>query len=306
MNIHEMGKAYRVLTAFSFLMQVVTTVVSNASEKKPADASSVYDVRLPDGGSLMMRTRLKPTSGRQIVDVSLGLYPKGVEHFVEGPAWAVDFTSLDYTPGSDRYYALVDIVDDRIFVFATWNGQYSIVDKRTGIILKRGADDEVLRTYIGLTPLRLDIIAGPQTGRTVVPTKEEEEEILREAKELEDNNDFPIHTEANQTNTQSESIHVWTEGDRKFTINRSSSLFRIVLNSAAGGKIPDPHIDGPATLIRSAKITRVGLDGSGTVETVQTEFDFRVTDHGIVEIVYQIVLPNAPAGQTLKYVITVK
>lgn len=40
------------------------------------------------------------------------------------PFWMAEFTTVNYVPQTEYYYALVKVTDDEIFVFSTWNGHY--------------------------------------------------------------------------------------------------------------------------------------------------------------------------------------
>jgi hypothetical protein len=83
--------------------------------------------------------------------VSAALYSKN-----EAILWrAWDIGSVEYTPGNGAYYALVKVVEGQIVLFATWNGQYCVLDKKTGEVLKKGTGDEVLRRHEGFVPLKL-------------------------------------------------------------------------------------------------------------------------------------------------------
>jgi hypothetical protein len=64
---------------------------------------------------------------------------------------------VQYVPGADRYYALVNPKGDDLFVFFTWNKQYLIVDSQTGRVLDKGIGDEPLKRYAELVPLKLTI-----------------------------------------------------------------------------------------------------------------------------------------------------
>lgn len=78
--------------------------------------------------------------------------------------WKIRFTSVDYVPGNTCYYALVQVKEDHIFLFSTWNAEYCIVDKRSGEIVEKGKGDDDLKRYDSLLPLKLTLIMGPSTG----------------------------------------------------------------------------------------------------------------------------------------------
>jgi hypothetical protein len=85
--------------------------------------------------------------------------------------WAADFTSVNYAPETPAYYALVKVMEDRIFVFAMWNGRWCVIDKRAGRVLDKGNGDDVLREYRDLVPLKLTtLFIGPsETERLQTP-----------------------------------------------------------------------------------------------------------------------------------------
>jgi hypothetical protein len=86
--------------------------------------------------------------------------------------WEVSLTIVDYRPGN-QYYALVKVIEDKIFIFTLWNDRYFIIDKKTGRIVKHGEGDEVLLKYADLVPLKL-VVRAPQTGRTMTAKELEE------------------------------------------------------------------------------------------------------------------------------------
>jgi hypothetical protein len=89
---------------------------------------------------------------------------------------------MDYVPGTECYYALVKVMDDRVFVFCIWDGQHFTLDKRTGRVLTKGKGDDALKEYGSLVPLKL-ILRRPSTGREM--TKKEAEEFEKEELEAE-------------------------------------------------------------------------------------------------------------------------
>lgn len=61
-------------------------------------------------------------------------------------------------------YALVKVTDEEIFLFATWNGHYCIIEKETGRIFTKGVGDDLLGKYDGLLPIKLLFWLGRSTG----------------------------------------------------------------------------------------------------------------------------------------------
>jgi hypothetical protein len=138
----------------------------------------LYHVELSDGSWLRIQTALRTWKEQQTSGVGVALYPKG-KGGNQPVIWTAHLTSVDYVPGNKCYYALVKVMDDRIFIFSMWNGQHCMIDKQTGRILKKGKGDDALKEYRDLVPLKLTIATGfPSTGHTM--TKKEAEEMEKE------------------------------------------------------------------------------------------------------------------------------
>ena len=58
-------------------------------------------------------------------------------------------TSVHFVPEAGDYYALVNVMDDRFFIFFLWNGHYCAIDRKTGTISRewrRGRRVEAVRS----------------------------------------------------------------------------------------------------------------------------------------------------------------
>ena len=62
---------------------------------------------------------------------------------------------MHFVPEAGDYYALVNVMDDRFFIFFLWNGHYCAIDRKTGTILESGDGDDALKRYDQLVPLKL-------------------------------------------------------------------------------------------------------------------------------------------------------
>jgi hypothetical protein len=60
-------------------------------------------------------------------------------------------------------------LEDRIFVYFTWNRQYCTIDKETGRILTKGEGDDSLKQYDSLVPLRLTAKCSPPSRSISLP-----------------------------------------------------------------------------------------------------------------------------------------
>ena len=126
--------------------------------------AEIYRVRLSDGFTLKIETE-RPGVGKRTMRVDVVLFSK------EGiPVWYYDVTSVPGASSTDYYYALVKVLEDRIFIFFTWNGQYCIIDKQTGRVLQRGEGDDLLRGYGSLVPLRLTAESYPSSTANQMKT----------------------------------------------------------------------------------------------------------------------------------------
>jgi hypothetical protein len=151
---------------------------AGGKEQDSVQTDNIFQVQLPDKSVLSIRAPIGQTHNgqRQTVDVSLYRHPKGRRYFEKGSAiWATRLVSVDYVPGDDRRYALVNVAKDRLFIFFMWDERYFIISSKTGEVIDKGVGDGVLRTYHDLVPLRL-IFASPSTGRTMTDQELKERE----------------------------------------------------------------------------------------------------------------------------------
>ena len=146
-------------------------------EGKSIPKDDTYHLTLSDGATLMIETRLCWRGDRGESTVSVGLWPKD-EDGEKPPVWTADLTPVDYAPEKEPYYALVRVMEDRIFIFAMWNGRYCVIDRNTGRVLKKGEGDDVLIEYGSLVPLRLTILyIPPSTAGVAFPTTPHEDNL---------------------------------------------------------------------------------------------------------------------------------
>lgn len=127
-------------------------------------------VSLPDGTTLRIVTKESSSTEKAGTGTAVGvdLYSNRETLVWYDP----DVTSVVSPSLSACYYALVKVMEDRIFIFFTWNSQHCTIDRQTGRILEKGEGDDVLRRYGGLVRLRLTVFRHPvsiglplQTGR---------------------------------------------------------------------------------------------------------------------------------------------
>jgi hypothetical protein len=144
------------------------TTADRGDEGKDRSTSrdSLEYISLSNFSTLSIRTSLLSSPElRQTVEVYGFLDPKGKTFYKGAAIWKVPLTTVDYSPET-RYYALVKIINDQILIFTLWNGQYNIIDKNSGQVVKKGKGDDLLKEYSELAPLKLAIIF-PSTGRTM-------------------------------------------------------------------------------------------------------------------------------------------
>ena len=143
----------------------------------------LYHMTLVDGSVLCMHTSTGRSSNepQKKSAVHILLHPEGSKYLKQRAIWGADFTSVDYMPVTESYYALVKVIENRIFIFATWNREYCVIDKRTGTIIEKGDGDASLKEYDSVVPLKLWItFGGPSSGRTVTLSEQEARELDEE------------------------------------------------------------------------------------------------------------------------------
>jgi hypothetical protein len=163
---------------FTFI-QVTYSIGSEKKENKNMVRDDLYHIKLSDGSKLSIRTQVESQERHQNLEVWIVRHPKGTLYEKQPVIWGRLLTLVDYEPGKKGYYALVNVMEDRFLIFFTWNGQYCIIGKDNGQILKKGDVDNVLKEYEDLIPLKL-LIMLPSTGRTMT------EQELKELKQLEE------------------------------------------------------------------------------------------------------------------------
>jgi hypothetical protein len=164
-----------IATIFSAL---VVWGVTEGQVMCPAPRDNVYRITLSDGATLTIDHRMYSRIDRGKSEVRIKLWAKDGDGQRE-PEWTTDFTSVDYAPEVDHYYALVNTTKDRIFVFATWNSHYCVIERRTGRVVTAGDGDDVLRGYASLTPLRLTTLFIDRSRWESYNSREADEEDAR-------------------------------------------------------------------------------------------------------------------------------
>jgi hypothetical protein len=103
-----------------------------------------------------------------------------------------------------------------------------------------------------------------------------------------------------------ESIVVPAEGVTDFTVTGRSTLFRLSVETIAGGSIEKPVVTGSAKHIRTEEITTAGKDGENLIGGLNQHFVFRGTGAGKAKIVINYKAPTSPDVVTKTYNVTIK
>jgi hypothetical protein len=147
----------------------------------------LYHITLSDGAQLIIRTKVYPLHQLDTYSgVSMVVYPRGTTRGDGRHLWEVELTSVEVpllavtTRKPSPYYALVRVVNDRIFIFFTWNGLHFMIDNKTGRIIEKGKGDDVLREYASFEPLKL-VLEYPVTSEWR-PLTEREKDLFRQWK----------------------------------------------------------------------------------------------------------------------------
>jgi len=104
----------------------------------------------------------------------------------------------------------------------------------------------------------------------------------------------------------SESIIVADNGVTDFTVNGSTSLFRISVSTIAGGSIEKPEINGNAKHVRTEEITFAEQNGETKSGTLDQNLVFRGTGKGRVTITVNTRNPASPQLIVNKFNVTIK
>ncbi len=102
--------------------------VSQAGDKPREVRKNVFFVELPDGSELNIRTLPAMSAPEpKVSDVDVALYGEPASK-----GWGANgVTTVHRVPEIKSYYALVKAMDDRIFIFFTWNAHYCTIDRKT-------------------------------------------------------------------------------------------------------------------------------------------------------------------------------
>lgn len=109
-----------------------------------------------------------------------------------------------------------------------------------------------------------------------------------------------------ETSRKIERVVVPVEGVREFTVTGRSTRFRLTATTIAGGTIEQPVVEGPAKLVRTSEIERVGKGGEPLIGSAEKQFEFRGTGGGTVKISIKKTLPTQPMPIVDAYRITIK
>ena len=148
---------------------------SDKQEGKIVHRDDLFRMEYPDGSNLSIRTSISSLEKEQTAEIWMDHHPKG-KGGKEPTIWSTELGSMEYVPSTKYYYALVKVMEDRVFVFCIWDGQHFTLDKQTGKMLTKGKGDDALKAYTDLVPLKLWLRL-PSTGRTM--TKQELEELKK-------------------------------------------------------------------------------------------------------------------------------
>ena len=158
------------------------------SQKKsePAPRESLYQLALADESNLSMATMVWSYKKKQNAEVRLVLNPKGTGGKGKHRAiWGIKLTTVDYSPDTVNYYAVVKETDGQVFVFCLWNRQHCTVEVKSGKIISQGQGEDALKAHNRLELLKLHVYV-PATGREM--TAEERKQLEREEQELDSQN----------------------------------------------------------------------------------------------------------------------
>jgi hypothetical protein len=163
------------IICFIVTLDVYVASGSDKSEGKSMQRDDLLYVEIPNESRLSIRTSISSLKQPQTSEIWLDCHPKD-SGGKEPTIWSTELGTIDYVPANKYYYALVKVMEDRVFIFFVWDGRYFILDKKTGKILTKGKGDDTLKAYTALIPLKLWLRL-PSTGRTM--THQEAEELER-------------------------------------------------------------------------------------------------------------------------------
>ena len=146
MSITEM----MVRRVLCYIMAFATCALANTQEEDhPIPRRSLCYMDVPKGLEFSIRTlALHSQKKPQTLEVQAMLTCGGD---LTKTKWVVNNITTTHFPRKiPQYYAVVKVMEDRIFVFFTWNGQYCLIAKKNGAILERGEGEDVVRQCDGL------------------------------------------------------------------------------------------------------------------------------------------------------------
>ena len=142
-----------VLCSIVFTACVLASTENTGKKDPPPLRGSLCYMKIAGGLEFSIRSQARYSSKPQTLEVKARLMP-GKD--LMKTKWVVDkITTIDFPSKCPFYYALVNMKEDQIFIYFTWNEQYCVIDKTNGAILKRGRGEDSLKQYDQFVLLKL-------------------------------------------------------------------------------------------------------------------------------------------------------
>ena len=140
------------VVAFGYLATLVLIVpAAETAGRHSGSRNDIRELTLSDGSVLKMGIEYYPEKERKEMGVDVALYSK--KNTLIWRTW--DITVVAYTPEAALFYAFAKIQEDNIYLFTTWNGNYCVIDRKTGKIVRKGEGDQLLNEWDSFAPLKL-------------------------------------------------------------------------------------------------------------------------------------------------------
>lgn len=136
-------------------------------EEHEGKRDNLSTATLDDGMQIKLVSWVLPFDKKQEAYVELQLHRAGG---AKGPWLIDDLTSVKYEPGMPSSIALVKDQGENIYIYATWSGEFFVIEKKTAKVLRKGVSDDGLKNYSSFIHLKIDY-REPSTGKLgkVVP-----------------------------------------------------------------------------------------------------------------------------------------
>lgn len=135
-------------------------------EEHEGERGNLSTATLDDGMRINLVSWVLPFDKKQEAGVELQLHRAGGASAPKGP-WLIDrLTTVKYKPGMPSSIALVKDQGENIYIYATWSGEFFVIEKKTAKVLKKGVSDDGLKNYSNFIPLKIDY-REPSTGKVV-------------------------------------------------------------------------------------------------------------------------------------------